>query len=139
MPVPVHLRDLRSATELLEVEPFDLVFFLGVLYHSAHHLDLLRMLNGVTRLGGTMLLESTVDDRADSIVRLKWQPDTGKAKAVPTIAALRTELAWTGWRTVRRLTDYRPDSTEALLVFEKTDELAVGSDMAPSVTPHRPS
>jgi len=48
--------DLRNATELIELEPFDLVFFLGVLYHSIHHLPLLGMLNRVTRPGGTMLL-----------------------------------------------------------------------------------
>ena len=68
------------------------MFFLGVLYHSAHHLDLLSMLNRVTRLGGSMLLESTVDDRSDAIVRLNWHASTGKAKAVPTVAAMRTEL-----------------------------------------------
>ena len=34
--------DLRAANELLELEQFDLVFFLGVLYHSIHHLPLAR-------------------------------------------------------------------------------------------------
>ena len=131
--------DLRTATELLELEPFDLVLFLGVLYHTAHHLDLLTMLNRVTRPGGTMLLESTVDDRQDAILRLNWQSTTGKAKAVPTIAALRTELAWTGWRKVTRYTDYRPDSTEALFSCEKTDELMPTTGLAPAVTPHRPA
>jgi SAM-dependent methyltransferase len=129
--------DLRRAQELLELEPFDLVFFLGVLYHSARHLDLLSMLNRVTRLGGSMLLESTVDDRSDAIVRLHWQASTGKAKAVPTVAAMRTELAWTGWRKVRRFTDYRPDSNEVLLLCEKTDELADTTGLAPVVTAHR--
>ena len=37
-------------------------FFLGVLYHSAHHLALLTMLNRVAKPGATMLLESTVDE-----------------------------------------------------------------------------
>jgi len=129
--------DLRSAQELLELEPFDLVFFLGVLYHSAHHLDLLAMLNRVTKLGGSMLLESTVDFRSDAIVRLHWQATTGKAKAVPTVAAMRTELAWTGWRKVRRFTDYRPDSSEVLLLCEKTDELSPATGLAPVVTAHR--
>ena len=129
--------DLRTAEGLLELEPFDLVFFLGVLYHSAHHLDLLAMLNRVTRLSGSMLLESTVDDRSDAIVRLNWHASTGKAKAVPTVAAMRTELAWTGWRKVRRFTDYRPDSSEVLLLCEKTDELAETTGLAPVVTAHR--
>jgi hypothetical protein len=129
--------DLRSARELLDAEPFDLVLFLGVLYHSAHHLELLVMLNRVTTLGGTMLLESTVDARSDAVLRLHWQAATGKAKAVPTVAALRTELAWTGWRRVRRFTDYRPDSTEALFLCEKTDELVPSTGLAPAVAPQR--
>jgi SAM-dependent methyltransferase len=129
--------DLRTALGLLELEPFDLVLFLGVLYHSAHHLALLSVLNGVTRPGGTMLLETTVDPRPDSIVRLRWPPESGKAKAVPTIGAVRMELAWTGWRRIRRFTDYRPGSTEALFLCEKTDELEDETGFAPVVTPHR--
>jgi SAM-dependent methyltransferase len=89
--------DLSRAETLLESEPFDLVFFLGVLYHSIHHLPLLGMLNRVTKPGGTMLFETTVDPRPDALVRLRW-PANGKAKGVPTIQAVRLELAWTGWR-----------------------------------------
>jgi SAM-dependent methyltransferase len=129
--------DLRLASELLEGERFDLVFFLGVLYHSIHHLPLLGMLNRVTRPGGAMLFETTVDPRPDALVRLRW-PENGKAKGVPTIQAVRLELAWTGWRKVTRFTDYRPGSSEALLLCEKTDELRDGADLADVVTPHRP-
>ena len=128
--------DLRSADELLELPPFDLVLFLGVLYHSAFHLPLLSMLNRVTRLGGTMLLETTVDGRPDAAVRLRWS-ENGKAKAVPTIDALRVMLAWTGWRRVTRFTDYRPGSSEAVFLCEKTDELTADGDLAPVVSPHR--
>ena len=106
--------DLRTANELLELEQFDLVFFLGVLYHSIHHLPLLGMLNRVTKPGGTMLFETSIDPRPDALVRLRW-PENGKAKGVPTVQAVRLELAWTGWRKVTRFTDYRPGSTEALL------------------------
>ena len=107
--------DLRHATALREHGPFDLVFFLGVLYHSAFHLELLGMLNRVTRLGGEMVLETTIDPRPDSAVRVRWQPGTGKAKLVPTFDALRIELAWTGWRDVTLFSDYRPASNEVLL------------------------
>jgi SAM-dependent methyltransferase len=129
--------DLREARELLELELFDLVLFLGVLYHSIHHLPLLGMLNRVTRPGGTMLFETTVDPRPDALVRLRWA-ENGKAKGVPSIQAVRLELAWTGWRTVRRFTDYRPGSSEALFLCEKTDELSEGADLSDVVTPHRP-
>jgi SAM-dependent methyltransferase len=129
--------DLREARELLDLEPFDLVFFLGVLYHSIHHLPLLGMLNRVTKPGGAMLFETTVDPRPDALVRLRW-PENGKAKGVPTIQAARLELAWTGWRKVTRFTDYRPGSSEALFLCEKTDELREGADLSDVVTPHRP-
>jgi SAM-dependent methyltransferase len=128
--------DLRLADQLLALEQFDLVLFLGVLYHSAHHVPLLAMLNRVTRPGGTMLLETTVEQRPGALLRLRWQP-TGKAKAVPTVAALRLELAWTGWRDVRCFTDYRPGSGELLLLCTKTDELEDDTGMAGVVSPHR--
>ncbi len=129
--------DLRSAAGLHELEPFDAVFFLGVLYHSAFHLPLLGMLNRVTRLGGEMLLETTIDPRPDAAVRIRWQQGTGKAKAVPTLDALRIELAWTGWRDVTWFTDYRPESSEVVLLCRKTDDLGDGADVVDVVTPQR--
>ncbi len=129
--------DLRAADGLLAPPPFDLVFFLGVLYHSIHHLPLLGMLNRATKLGGTMVFETSVDPRPDALVRLRW-PENGKAKGVPTIQAVRLELAWTGWRKVTRFTDYRPGSSEALFLCEKTDELRGDNDLSDVVTPHRP-
>jgi hypothetical protein len=53
------------------------------------------------------------------------------------VQAVRLELAWTGWRKVRRFTGYRPGSSEALFLCEKTDELAEGAVLADVVTPHR--
>lgn len=132
-------QELSIATELLEAERFDLVFFLGVLYHSVYHVQMLAMLNRGTRIGGLMLLETTVDPRRDASVRLRWKSRSGKAKAVPTLDAVRLMLAWTGWRNVVRFTDYRPGSTEVVLLCEKTDELEEGSDFAATVAPHRPA
>jgi hypothetical protein len=129
--------DLRSAEELFVLEPFELVFFLGVLYHSAHHLALLEMLNRVTGTGGLMLLETTIDPRPDASVRLRWQASSRKAKAVPTVEAVRVMLAWTGWRRVSRFVDYRPGSSEALFLCEKTDDIATGDAFAGVVRPQR--
>ena len=129
--------DLKDASELVALGPFDLVLFLGVLYHSVSHLPMLSVLNRATRLGGCMLLETTFDPRADASVRLRWQNKSGKAKAVPTITATRLMLAWTGWRRVHRFGDYRPGSKEAMFLCEKTDELEDGSDFAWTVTPQR--
>lgn len=129
--------DLMSAGELVRLEPFDLILFLGVLYHSAHHVPLLAMLNRVARPGARMLLETTFDPRPDPCVRLRWQICTGKAKAVPTVEGLRVLLAWTGWRDVRRYTEYRPGSSEAVFLCTKTDELAEGALFADVVAPTR--
>ena len=82
-----------------------------------------------------MLLETTVD-AAPMPVRLRWA-ENGKAKAVPTVDALRVMLAWTGWRRVTRFTDYRPGSSEALFLCEKTDELRPTRTSRTVVTPHR--
>jgi hypothetical protein len=79
-----------------------------------------------------------VDARGDAVVRYRWPPESAKAKAVPSVAALRMQLAWTGWRKTRRFTDYRPGTTEALFLCEKTDELDEGTGLAPAVSAHRP-
>ena len=122
---------------LVGLGPFDLVLFLGILYHSVYHVPMLAALNRVTRLGGSMLLETTIDPRPDASVWLRWHPRTGKAKAVPTVDAVRVMLAWTGWERVRRFTGYRPGSTEAVFLCEKTAELVEGTDFAATVAPHR--
>jgi SAM-dependent methyltransferase len=129
--------DLRKSEDLVGAGPFDLVFFLGVLYHSAFHLELLGMLNRATRLGGEMLLETTTDPRPDAALRVRWQRGTGKAKMVPTFDALRIELAWTGWRDVTVFSDYRPASDEVLVLCRKTDELGTSGDLAEVVRPQR--
>jgi hypothetical protein len=56
---------------------------------------------------------------------------------VPTLDALRIELAWTGWRDVTWFTDYRPESSEVVLLCRKTDDLGDGADVVDVVTPQR--
>jgi SAM-dependent methyltransferase len=117
-------RDLLAADELFDLEPFDLVLCLGVIYHNAHPARLLNILNRVTRLGGHMLLESTIDARPDPVLRLYYGDFT---KMFPSVAALRILLAWTGWRKVTQFGDYRPGSHEALFLCEKTEEVPLDS------------
>ena len=85
-----------------------------------------------------MLLETTVDDGRDAIVRLRWHATTGKAKAVPTIAgACGPSSRGPAGARCRRFTDYRPGSSEALFLCEKTDELRGDADLSDVVTAHR--
>jgi 2-polyprenyl-3-methyl-5-hydroxy-6-metoxy-1,4-benzoquinol methylase len=129
--------DLRDPDALHDLGEFDLVLCLGVLYHSVYHVQMLAALNRATRPGGLLLVETTVDPRTDTSVRLRWPVRNAKAKAVPTVEATRLMLAWTGWRRVTRFVDYRPGSSEAVFLCEKTDELVEGTDFAAIVRPHR--
>jgi hypothetical protein len=130
--------DLREG-RVLELSPFDLTLFLGVLYHSIYPVSLLAVLNRATRMGGEMLLETSYHERPDACLDLAWQLESRKAKSTPSLDAVRLMLAWTGWRKVRRFVDYRPGSSEAIFLCEKTDELEEGSDFSAVVTPHRPA
>ena len=109
-----------TADELLSIEPVDLVLFLGVIYHNVEPVRSLNLLNRITRLGGHMLLESTIDSRPDPLIRVQYGDFT---KMFPSVAALRILLAWTGWRRVVQFADYRPGSDEALFLCEKTHEV----------------
>jgi SAM-dependent methyltransferase len=120
---------LLNADELLDLEPFDLVLFLGVIYHNVEPVRMLNILNRVTRLGGHMLLESTIDPRPDAVIRVQYGQFT---KSFASVAALRVMLAWTGWRKVTQFRSYRPGSYEALFLCEKTHE--IGPDFP---QPHR--
>lgn len=128
--------DLCYANELLEMEKFDVVLFLGVLYHSIYPLKLLSMLNRVTKKGGKMILESTCAPEEGSVMRLRWVGNR-RAKALPSVDALRVMLAWTGWSKMTRYVRYRPSSTEVLLVCEKTHEVQGDSDFCELVPPHK--
>jgi len=86
-----------------------------------------------------MLLQTTIDPRSDASLRLRWADWNAKAKAVPTVDAVRLELAWTGWRRVDRFLDYRPGSSEAVFLCEKTDEIQTDRNFAAVVSPHRES
>ena len=84
-----------------------------------------------------MLFETTIDPRPDALVRLRWPRERQGEGRPDGPGACGLELAWTGWRKVTRFTDYRPGSSEALFLCEKTDELRDGADLADVVTPHR--
>ena len=116
-------KSLLHADELLASEPFDLVLCLGVIYHNVEPVRMLNLLNRITKLNGTMLLESTIDKRPDAVIRLSYGDFT---KMFPSVEALRIMLAWTGWRDVVQFGDYRPGSEEALFLCRKTHD--VGPD-----------
>lgn len=128
--------DLCEANKLLEMEQFDMVLFLGVLYHSIYPLKMLSMLNRATKMGGRMLLETTCTRQPGSVMRLRWVGN-GRAKALPSVDALRVMLAWTGWSKMTRFVRYRPLSTEVLFMCEKTHEVPENSDFCELVPPHK--
>jgi 2-polyprenyl-3-methyl-5-hydroxy-6-metoxy-1,4-benzoquinol methylase len=128
--------DVSHSPELIGSGPYDLLLFLGVLYHSINHMDMLRTLNASAKPGALMLLETTYDNRPDATLRFTWG-DNRKAKAIPSLNALRIMLAWTGWSKVVMFEKYRPGSEQIVLLCEKTHELDPESGFSPLVQPHK--
>ena len=58
------LTELRAITKELNVHPFDLVVFSGVLYHVFSPLNVLALMRGMVRNGGLFVIETAamVDD-----------------------------------------------------------------------------
>jgi len=119
--------NILTSKELLAEEPFDFVFFLGVLYHNVEHVKMLNILNRITKNGGMMLLESTFTDFPLPVIKLRHKfvegvsaLDSQKAKAYPSLGALKMMLAWTGWGKAVHYTNYRPQSAEKLIMCYKT-------------------
>ena len=130
--------DLRDADELLELEPFDLVFFLGVLYHSIHHLPLLGMLNRVTKPGGTMLLrdlDRPAARRARAPPLAREREGEGRADDPGGAARARVDGLAEGRRASRTTGRGRPRRSSCA---RRRTSSRDGADLADVVTPHRP-
>ena len=119
--------DLRAADELLELEPFDLVFFLGVLYHSAHHLDLLvdaEPRDAAGRLDAARVHRRRPErrDRPPELARLDGQGEGACRRSRPCGRSSRGRAGGRcgGSRTIARRRSRR------CCLCEKTDELRRG-------------
>ena len=121
-------------TRLLELEPFDLVFFLGVLYHAAYHLTLLSMLNRVTRARRDDAARVDGGDATRCRRPLRWPPDReGEGRSRPALRTARLDrLAESA--AVHRLP---PGLDGGGFLIEKTDELEGATGLAPRPA-HRP-
>jgi SAM-dependent methyltransferase len=97
-----------SADELRELGTFDLVWCLGVLYHNAEQLRLLRRLFQLTRTDGLVVVESsTTRDRRlanKNVVEIHW-PDTYRGERTithhPSRLAVKSWLEMVGFADVR--------------------------------------
>lgn len=85
-------------SELDAIGRFDLVWCLGVLYHNAEQLRLIRRLRSLCREGGRVVIESHVLPprlfRDDNSVRIYWPKPWG---GVPTITHIPSRRAITSW------------------------------------------
>ncbi len=100
------LRDLGS---------FDLIYCLGVLYHNAEQLRLLRTLYRLARPGGVLALESAttrnwlLQGLPSPAVELHYPQtyrDTGTVTHLPNARAIAAWLHMAGWRCVLRVQPY---------------------------------
>ena len=97
-----------SERERAELGRFDLVWCLGVIYHNAEQLRLLRRLYELTAEGGLVVVESaTTRSRflaGRNVVELHW-PET--YRGVPTITHLPTRRAIAAWLEMVGFSDVR--------------------------------
>ncbi len=125
-----------TSRRLASMEPFDLVFCTGVLYHTVEHFKLLNLLRRATRPppgGGLMVFQSSVDlTHAEPVILLKWtDPAQTGSYAHPSKAALFMMLEMTGWGRVLHYTDYRPGANAVLLTCEPAPRAPLAYDGVP--------
>jgi len=114
--------DMLVSECLHELGPFDLVFFTGVLYHNVEQLKMLSVLWNLTCEGGTLVMQSSVFDSLEPLIKLSWQPEQKGSYCYPSPKALLTMLAMTGWNDLTIFPDYRPNSKVILLTCKKSQE-----------------
>lgn len=122
-----------ASERLAAMEPFDLVFCTGVLYHTVEHFKLLHLMRRFTRPGGAMVFQSSVDlEHDEPVILLKWTDaaQTG-SYAHPSRSALFMMLEMTGWGEVRHFVDYRPGANAVLLTCEPATRPHLAYDGVP--------
>lgn len=109
-----------ASERLAAMEPFDLVFCTGVLYHTVEHFKLLHLMRRYTKPDGVMIFQSSVDlEHSEPVILLKWtDPAQTGSYAHPSKSALFMMLEMTGWGEVRHFVDYRPGANAVLLTCE---------------------
>ena len=84
--------------ELASLGEFDLVWCLGVLYHNAEQLRLIRRLRTLCRDGGRLVLESHVlagrPIRDANVVRIHWPKPWGGISTITHIPSRRAIASW---------------------------------------------
>jgi SAM-dependent methyltransferase len=107
-----------------ELEPFDLVWCTGVLYHNPEQLRMVARLFDLTKPGGLLVLESATARRRflreENCIELWYPPPAGAIKKkyhvsanvshVPSRKALESWLAMTGFRDIRPSACHRKQS-----------------------------
>lgn len=100
---PVHVLPLGIEAVPMNMEAFDTVFSMGVLYHRRAPIDHLQQLFGCLRSGGELVLETLVIDGSIDQVLM---PEKRYAKMrnvwfLPSCAALQLWLTRCGYRHIR--------------------------------------
>lgn len=116
--------NLITCKVLLELEPFDLILCVGVLYHNIEQLKILNVLRRLMANGGILVLQTSIYlGSEEAVVHYAWYPGTTAGVAFPTKYALLKMLAMTGWTNVKHYVHYKPASNSVLIICEKAEDL----------------
>jgi len=94
----------RDALEQLGT--FDLVWCLGVLYHNAEQLRLIRRLRTLCSADGKVVIETEIDGSRSSVVRVHWPEPL---RGVPTVTHNPSRTAVMAWMEMAGFTDVRSE------------------------------
>lgn len=112
--------DIFQSNELKDKGPFDIIFCLGVFYHTLEHVKLLRHFRNLIADGGVLLFQTTALKEPGSFLRLTWEPERAGNYLVPTVEAMFTLLAMTGWNQIEWFRNYRPLAQAAIVTCRKS-------------------
>lgn len=141
----LYFENILEPRQVAKHAPFDLIVFLGVLYHNVDHFRLLSTLWELARPGALLALESTVTplenriSATEAILEIRWDTKRVGNFLLPSTSAIATMLAMTGWTDVRWYQDFRTVSSAALLTARRMPERPLSYHGAPfGLTPPAP-
>jgi len=123
--------DMLRCKQLVAMEPFDLVFFTGVLYHNVEQIKMLSVLRNITQPKGMMILQSTIYESNEAVVKLSWKAGQLGGYCFPSRKALLLMLSMTGWHNICIFPDYRPKSNTIIMTCEKGESQPVSYTKMP--------
>lgn len=110
--------------QLTELGKFDMIYCAGVIYHIAEQLRFVKILFDLLADDGLLVIETIVDQRDESIVKIHWPENSGKMLChhEPSRGAIRAWLEMVGFANILEHRDIYPKKFKKRTVFTGVKE-----------------